>query len=439
MNGIWPYILIILMLILSACFSGTEIAFNASNKLRLKKSAEAGSKTAALAYQISEKFTIALSAILIGNNLANVAASSATTLIIIDVLDALGVSGGKGEALGSTIATIIMTVIILIFGEIVPKILSKQNADVVVRWAAYPTRVLTIILSPLVGIVQLILRGLRRLWGSDHTANEPTVTEEELSSIIDTVEEEGIIDEDQGDLLQSTLEFSETTLAEILIPRIDMISIDIEDDYSKNWKIIDESSYSRIPVYEGTIDNIIGVLYLNHFFKALLEADGGEVDLRSLVKEACFLHKSMKLPAALEEMRKRQVHLAIVVDEYGGTMGIVTMEDILEQIVGDIWDESDEIVEEFVKTGDAAYEVSGDMGIWDFFELLEVDDRDFESDYTTVGGWAIEMLDATPHAGDSFTYKNLYIIVAAMDDMRITRLSIVVKPVETDEDEDDNT
>lgn len=272
MNGIWPYILIILMLILSACFSGTEIAFNASNKLRLKKSAEAGSKTAALAYQISEKFTIALSAILIGNNLANVAASSATTLIIIDVLDALGVSGGKGEALGSTIATIIMTVIILDFRRNCAEnpVQAKRRRGSTL--AAYPTRVLTIILSPLVGIVQLILRGLRRLWGSDHTANEPTVTEEELSSIIDTVEEEGIIDEDQGDLLQSTLEFSETTLAEILIPRIDMISIDIEDDYSKNWKIIDESSYSRIPVYEGTIDNIIGVLYLNHFFKALLEA-----------------------------------------------------------------------------------------------------------------------------------------------------------------------
>jgi len=180
MSGIFPYILIVLMLMLSAFFSGSEIAFNASNKMRLKKAAEEGSKTAAMAYRISEKFTVALSAILIGNNLANIAASSATTLIILDILAVLGITGGKGEAIGSTVATVIMTVLILIFGEIVPKILSKQNANVVVRWVAYPIRILTIVLSPLVGIVQLFLRVLRRLWGSDHKEDEPTITGEEL-------------------------------------------------------------------------------------------------------------------------------------------------------------------------------------------------------------------------------------------------------------------
>ncbi len=423
------------MLMLSAYFSGSEIAFNASNKMRLKKSAEAGSKTAALAYRISEKFTVALSAILIGNNLANIAASSATTLIIIDILDLFGITGGSGEALGSTIATVVMTVMILIFGEIVPKILSKQNADVVVRWVAYPTRVLMIILSPLVGIVQLILRFLRRLWGSDRSEDEPTVTEQELSSIIETVEEEGVIDEDQSDLLQSTLELNETTVEEILIPRTSMLAIDIEDDFEEILEVADQSSFSRIPVYEDRIDNIIGIMYLNYFFRALVEADGEPVDIRPLLMEPLFIHKSMKLPAALKEMRHRQAHLAIVVDEYGGTMGIVTMEDILEQIVSDIWDETDEIVEEYVKTGDSTYTVYGDMSIWDFFDLVDVNDRDFESDYTTVGGWAIEMLDAAPHEGDSFTYKNLYIIVDAMVDMRVTRLSVVVNPPEEDEEE----
>jgi len=435
MSGVWPYILILLMLMLSAFFSGSEIAFNASNKLRLKKAAEEGSRTADLAYRISEKFTVALSAILIGNNLANIAASSATTLIILDILAVLGITGGQGEAIGSTVATVIMTVLILIFGEIVPKILSKQNANVVVRWVAYPIRVLTIILSPLVGIVQLILRGLRRLWGSDHKGDEPTVTEEELSTIIDTVETEGVIDEDQSDLLQSTLELRDTTLEEILIPRKRMLAIDIEDDYEEILAVADQSSFSRIPVYERNTDNIIGILYLNYFYRALVEADGAEVDIRPLLMEPFFLHKSKKLPAALSEMRQRQAHLAVVVDEYGGTMGIVTLEDILEQIVGDIWDETDEIVEEYTKTGEATYDVNGDMNVWDFFELVEVKTKDFSSDYTTVGGWAIEMLDASPHEGDSFTYKNLYIIVAAMDDMRVTRLSVVVSPVEEDEDE----
>ncbi len=435
MSGVWPYILILLMLMLSAFFSGSEIAFNASNKLRLKKAAEEGSRTAALAYRISEKFTVALSAILIGNNLANIAASSATTLIILDILAVLGITGGQGEAIGSTVATVIMTVLILIFGEIVPKILSKQNANVVVRWVAYPIRVLTIILSPLVGIVQLILRGLRRLWGSDRSEDEPTVTEEELSTIIDTVETEGVIDEDQSDLLQSALELRDTTLEEILIPRKKMLAIDIEDEFAEILEVADRSSFSRIPVYEGNTDNIIGILYLNYFYRALVEADGAEVDIRPLLMEPFFLHKSKKLPAALSEMRQRQAHLAIVVDEYGGTMGIVTLEDILEQIVGDIWDETDEIVEEYTQTGEATYDVNGDMSVWDFFEMLEVKTKDFSSDYTTVGGWAIEMLDASPHEGDSFTYKNLYIIVAAMDDMRVTRLSVVVNPVEEDEDE----
>ena len=434
--NIWPYVIILLMLMLSAFFSGSEIAFNSANKLRLKKAAEAGSKTASMAYNIIDRFTIALSAILIGNNLANIAASSATTLIILDILGLLGITGGKGEALGSTIATVLMTILILIFGEIVPKILSKQHADRVVRWVAYPIRILTIILSPLVLIVQLILRGMRRLWGKDQADDAPTVTEEELSSIIDTVEEEGVIDEDQGELLQSALEFNEITLGEILIPRIDMLAYDIEDGMEKLLEIADSSCYTRIPVYEEKIDRIIGILSLNRFYRALVDSEDGQLDVRSLLLKPCFLHKSMKLPQALATIREKQVHLAIVVDEYGGTLGLVTMEDILEQIVGDIWDESDEIVEEYRPLSETSYEVSGDMGIWDFFELVKLRAKDFESEYTTVGGWAIEMLNALPHEGDSFHYKNLYIIVARMEDLRITRLTVVINPPE-DEDEEE--
>ncbi|MBQ7321869.1 MAG: HlyC/CorC family transporter [Clostridia bacterium] len=431
---ILPYITIVLMLMLSAFFSGSEIAFNASNKLRLKKNGEAGNKAAALAYRTFEKFTVALSAILIGNNLANIAASSATTLIILDILGALGITGGRGEALGSAIATVLMTVLILIFGEIIPKILSKQHADRVVCWVAYPIRILTVILSPLVLIVQLILRGLRKLWGKDQADDAPTVTEEELSSIIETVEEEGVIDEDLSELMQSTLEFNEITLGEILIPRIDILAYDVQYSFEKLLAIAEDSCYTRIPVYDEKIDNIIGILSLNHFYRALVDANGEPFDIRPLLLEPCFLHKSMKLPQALKTMRENQIHLAIVVDEFGGTMGIVTLEDILEQIVGDIWDESDEIVEEYRQISDNGYDVSGDMGIWDFFDMLEVNAKDFESEYTTVGGWAIEMLDAQPHEGDSFQYKNLYVIVAQMEDLRVTRLTVVVTPVEEDED-----
>lgn len=427
----WPYLIIVLMLILSAFFSGSEISFNASNKLRLKKSAENGSKTAAMAYKISENFTTALSAILIGNNLANIAASSVTTIIIIQLLNALGI-GESANSIASAIATVVMTTIILIFGEIIPKILAKQHADRVVRWVAYPVRILTIILYPLVFIVMLLINLLRKIWGKDNSDDEPTVTEEELSSIIETVEEEGVIDENKSELLQSTLEFPDTTVEEIMTPRIDMISIDIDDADEAIAEIIEESHFSRIPVYEDSIDNIIGILYLNHYYKNSVE--NSKKPLRDMLIPACFIHKTMRLPAAMNVLREKQTHIAIVIDEFGGTLGVVTMEDILEELVGDIWDESDEIVNMIVKTGDNTYEVNGDMNIDDFFSEIESSNKDVECEYSTVGGWAVEQLNADPHVGDTFTYENLFVVVSEMDDMRVTKLTVLVNPVEEKEE-----
>ena len=427
----WPYLIIVLMLILSAFFSGSEISFNASNKLRLKKSAENGSKTAAMAYKISENFTTALSAILIGNNLANIAASSVTTIIIIQLLNALGI-GESANSIASAIATVVMTTIILIFGEIIPKILAKQHADRVVRWVAYPVRILTIILYPLVFIVMLLINLLRKIWGKDNSDDEPTVTEEDLSSIIETVEEEGVIDENQSELLQSTLEFPDTTVEEIMTPRIDMISIDIDDADEAIAEIIEESHFSRIPVYEDSIDNIIGILYLNHYYKNSVE--NSKKPLRDMLIPACFIHKTMRLPAAMNVLREKQTHIAIVIDEFGGTLGVVTMEDILEELVGDIWDESDEIVNMIVETGENTYEVNGDMNIDDFFSEIESSNKDVECEYSTVGGWAVEQLNADPHVGDTFTYENLFVVVSEMDDMRVTKLTVLVNPVEEKEE-----
>lgn len=431
-------IVIFIMVLFSAFFSASEISFNASNKMRLKKSAEAGSKTAALAYKISENFTSALSAILIGNNLANIAASTAATVITMSLL--LRVSAGSSDSLASLIATVVMTFIILIFGEIVPKIVAKNNADTTVLWFAYPIRILTYILYPIVWLVMGLVKLLSKIWGKD-SEEGPTVTEEELSSIIDTVEEEGVIDEDKGDLLQSTLEFRDTTVEEIMTPRIDMLAFDIQDDPEEIRKIIEGSHFSRIPVYEDSIDDIIGILYLNHYYRQAIDTPVIPTDtIRSMLMEPCFLHKTMKLPAALTVLRERKTHIAIIVDEFGGTLGIVTMEDILEELVGDIWDETDEIVPEFVKTGENTYEVSGDMNIDDFFSEIEYEPRDFECEYTTMGGWAIERLDADPHVGDSFTDEDethtLYVVVSEMDDMRVTKLTILVKQREDEEAED---
>ena len=433
----YNYIIIVLMLILSAYFSASEISFNASNKMRLKKAAEEGNKAAALAYKINEDFNTALSAILIGNNLANIAASTAATVIALSLI--------SNEGLASTVSTVVMTLIVLIFGEILPKIIAKNNADAAVKFFAYPTQILKWILFPLVWLVMRLIKLLTKLWGKDDE-DAPTVTEEELSSIIEAIEEEGVIDEDKKELLQSTLEFRDTTVEEIITPRIDMTAFNVSDSPKKLQKLAEESHYSRIPVYENTIDNIIGILYLNHYYKKMTDTDKPK-SVRELLMEPCFVHKTMKLPAALNLMRERKMHLAIVVDEYGGTMGLITMEDILEEIVGDIWDESDEIITEFVKTGETTYEVSGDMNIDDFFAEIDFEPKEFECEYSTMGGWAIEMLNADPHVGDSFTFcdkpeeeeydedeeevakTELCVVVSEMEDLRITLLTVLIRKI----------
>ena len=368
-----------------------------------------------------------LSAILIGNNLANIAVSTCTTLIVMSLFP-----GNVGIA--STIATIVVTVVILICGEIIPKVLSKQHADSVVRFVVIPIRILTFILSPIVGIVMALLFVLRKMWGKDKS--DATVTEEELVSIIDTVEEEGVIDEEQGELLQSTLDFHDTTVEKIMTPRIDMTALDIDADEEKIGALLsDTTQFSRLPVYEESIDNIIGVLSLNRYYKATLEEE--KPDIRTLLLKPCKLHKTMKLPAALAKLREMKMHMAIVIDEFGGTLGVVTMEDILEELVGDIWDDTDVIVTECRATGENTFEVTGDMNIDDCFEEIGfAKPEEFACEYSTMGGWAIEMLEADPHVGDSFHYENLFVIVAQMDEERVTKLTLLVEPREDDSEEE---
>lgn len=463
MHNLTYWIVILVMLALSAFFSASEIAMNSVNKLRLRKaageededdehgkdgkekndgrdgsrSAGKGSRMARLALHISENFTRPLSAILIGNNLANIAASSAATTLVLAWLKTIeGI--GDPDGLASVISTAVMTLVVLIFGETVPKILAKQHADTVACAVALPVRILEIIFYPLVLLVTGAVGLLRKIWGKDQAEDDPTVTEEELSTIIETVEEEGVIDEDQSELLQSTLEFPDTTVQEIMTPRIDLVTIDVEDTPEKIRETVHASRFSRIPVYEDSIDNVIGILSLNHYYRACLENHGQLPDIRPLLMEPCLMHKTMKLPAALAMMRQNKLHMAIVIDEYGGTMGAVTMEDILEELVGDIWDESDEIKAELTKTGENTYEVSGDMNLDDFFAEVGVKPgNDFDCEYSTVGGWAVEELDANPHVGDSFFFRNLCIVVAEMDEVRVTKLTVLVGEEEKDEDSTD--
>ncbi len=420
------YIIIVVLLLMSAFFSGTEIAFTSVNKLRLEKLAEGGSPSAMRAKKLSDNFIKVLGTILIGNNVVNIATSSISTMIAVDIL------GEGNEGMAATLVTAIVTVVILIFGEITPKMIGKRFSLAITQLISLPLRIITIILTPISVPVNGFVNAISRLFDKNGEEEQlPTVTEEELSSIIETVEEEGIIDEDKSDLLQSALDFSDISIGEILTPRIDMVAIDIDDDFDTIKEVLLNSRYSRLPIYEGSVDHIIGIVYVNRLLKRI--ANKEEIDIRSLMFEPSFFHKTMKLPTVLSEMRKQHIHMAIVLDEYGGTMGVVTMEDILEEIVGDIWDESDEIKTDFVKSGENSYDVLGAANVHDFFDFIDFDYRDFVSEYTTVGGWTVEMLESIPQEGDSFTYKNLYVIVTEITDKIVSRVSVIVTPEEAED------
>jgi CBS domain containing-hemolysin-like protein len=311
--------------------------------------------------------------------------------------------------------------------------LARRIPETVCSFTALPLRALTILFYPFVWLINKLNALLARLY-KNRIPDTPTVTEEELESLIDTAEDESIIDEDTGDLLQSALDWGEVQAFEIMTPRVDMNAIDIDDEYADMLDVIENSIYSRIPVYEQTPDNIIGILHLNHFYKALIDHE--RVDIRELLMPVNYVHKTMELPDALDVMRRNKCHMVVVNDEYGGTDGILTMEDILEQLVGEIWDESDEIEEEFTQLSDEEAIVDGDMRIYDFFDEVEVDDRDYDEDNATVGGWAMDQLDGNPEIGASFSYKNLTLTVKKLDGRRIEELSVTITPEPEEEDQE---
>lgn len=427
MATVWDYIAIVIFIMFSAFFSGSEIAYASVNEIRLKKASEAenGGKIAKLAYGIYNSYDDALITILIGNNLVNIASSSVATVIAISLM------GDKGAG----VATAIMTVIILTFGEIVPKIIAVQISFDFAKFAAIPLKILMIVTFPVVWVIKQVLGGVDKLIKKEENDAADTITEDDLETIIDTVEDEGVIDEDMAELLQSALDFDDVLAYEVISPRVDMVTIDIEDSFDEIIETANDSSYTRIPVYEDTVDNIIGILHLNHFYKHLAENPNG-FDIREILMPVNFVHKTMPLNDVLKEMKRRQCHMVIVTDEYGGTMGCLTMEDVLEQLVGDIWDETDDIEPEIVETGENTFDVDGDMRLEDFLDEMDIDDRDFDDDNATVGGWAIEMLGDYPKVGDTFEYENLTVTVKKLQNRRVVSVSVKAEPIEENEEED---
>ena len=405
---------------LSAFFSASEMALSAANRIRLSNLAEDGKKSAALALRLLDRFDDALSAILIGNNFVNIALSSLGSVIAIR-------SFGERWA---WLSTVLVTAAVIVCGETIPKILAKKNANRLLPAVAGPLRVLSLLLWPLTALTVALIRLLTMpLRGEPEHENEAAV--EELQSIIETAEDEDVLDEDRSELIQAALDFDEISASEVMTARVDIEAVDIEDSWPEIYQTLWDSSHSRIPVYEGSIDNIIGILLLNRFFKAML--DKRRPSIRRGLLKPCFVYKTTKLPAVLELLRKSGQHLAVVTDEYGGVCGIITMEDVLEQLVGEIWDETDEVEPELVERPDGSWELDGDMSIGDFADLLDRDEARLETESATVGGWVIERFGAFPEAGQSLDWEDLRVTVLAMDGRRVDR--VLVEKVETGEEE----
>ena len=425
------YIAIVLCLMGSAFFSGSEIAYTSLNKLRMKEDAEGLSMAEKVMRYIYKHYDRALSTILIGNNLVNIAATSIATVLAVNL--AASMDGKITDDMASTITTFVMTVLILIFGEITPKIIARRASEGFAKIAALPLRVLMVIFFPLVWLTTLIVDTMSVLWRKSEE-EDVTITEEEFENILDTVEDEGVIDETQTDLLQSALEFTDLDAADILTPRIDVIGFEIHDSMEYILQTISETQFSRYPVYDRTIDHIVGVLIVKHLLKELM--DDENVKLESLLLEPVYIPKTMKLHSIMNEFRRNQTHMAVVADEYGGTMGIVTMEDVLEELVGEIWDENDDIVNDWQEITENRFECSGDMNLTELFDNLDLDDEELESAYSTAGGWATEIIGAMPVAFDAFDYEHYTILVKEVDENhRISRL-LILKHKTNEEDED---
>ena len=406
---IFAYIAAIAILLLgSALFSASEMALSAANRMRLSAAAEEGSRAAKRVVALLDRYDDALSAILIGNNLCNIASDSLVTVLAMTLL------GSRYTALTSVLTTAGMTLFVIFFCESAPKIIAKKNANRASMELSGFLRLLTVVLWPVIFLVRSLIRLITAPLPGETQDDREEEAAAELQSIIETVEDEGVLDEDRSELLLSALDFSQIPVMDVMTARVDVEALDVEDSWQELLLSVEDVPYSRIPVYEDSIDNIIGILYLNRFFKALL--DDPHADVRTHLMEPMYIYKTVKLPDVLSQLRKNQQHMAVVTDEYGGTLGIVTLEDVLEQIVGEIWDETDEVEDEVVERPDGAFEVDGDLPVTDFAELLDMDEEALNTDSATAGGWTIEKFGGFPQVGDTVTAEGITVKVLDMDE-----------------------
>ena len=383
--------------------------------------AEKGNKKAALALKLADNYDTLISTILIGNNIVNILCASVGTLFFT------GLMQGNAD-LAATISTVVITLVVLIFGEISPKTMAKNSPERFAMFAAPSIRIAVVILTPISFVFRQWQKLLAKLFKA---SDDQGMTEEELISIIEEAEEGGDIDEEESTLIKSAIEFGDLEVGDIFTPRIDITSLSIDTDKAQVAKVFTESGFSRIPVYEGDLDNVLGILYYKDFFA---QAHGRETSINEIIKPVLFVAKTQKVNDLMKDLQEKQLHMAVVTDEYGSTAGIVTLEDILEEIVGDIWDEHDEIVEEIKEIAEGEYEVSGMANVEKLFDELDMK-TDEELDTVTVNGWAMTILEKIPEVGDKFEYNGLDVEVLNMDGRRIETLRVIDSRSDDEEDE----
>ena len=415
------YIAIIIILVaLSAVFSSTETAFASVNRIRIKSYADdktKKAKRAKLALNIIDNFDKALTAILIGNNVVNILSASLATVLFTKYFGA----GSVG------MATLVMTVLVLLFGEIIPKSLASENAEKMSLFMAPILSAIMTVLKPLIFLISKLKNGITGLFGTKK--EEPSVTEEELKYIIDEIEDEGVLEEQESDLVRSALDFDEITINEILIPRVNVTAIDIESSFDSIRDEFLETQYSRFPIYKDSMDNIIGILHQSDFFGIYFNnAPDNTQDIKSVLKKPIYIPEHQKISVTLNLMQKQKVHMAVVIDEYGGTQGIVTLEDIIEELVGEIYDESDEEDTSFIQLSQNSYEVSADLSINDFLDRLELPDDTIDSDCTSVGGWFMDALNRVPEYGNTAQIGNFTLKAIEVNDQKLERIFVTIKP-----------
>lgn len=417
------YAAIILLIIMSAFFSATETAFSSVNKIRLKHEASNGNKKAARALKIAENFDKTLTTILVGNNIVNILSTSLGTVICTELFGAKGVG----------IATAAMTVLILIFGEIMPKSLAKENAEKFALVFGGLLNVFIVVLTP----VTFIFRGLKNLVSKifKSGSDAPSVTEDELKYIIDEIEEEGVLEEQESDLVRSALEFDDKNVSEVLIPRVRITAVEKNDSLEHIRELFFTEQYSRMPVYEKNIDNIIGFIHERDFFK-LTVSDEHADGIESIIHEVIYITEFQTVSEVLARMQKEKIHMAIIKDQYGGTYGMVTMEDLIEELLGEIYDETDEEDHSFIKISDNEYDAAADFNLREFEEKLGLPEDTIKSESYTLGGWALELFGRIPQAGDEVKDGVFTLKVLEAEENRIIRLKITVDKPDESENKD---